>query len=105
MSGQSDRYRRTALAAAPAVAALVLAFHAPGAAQQQPCNPVIDGTFCAEQMPRSRPGAQPPMIRPIGSIGSSISSTNNTPAGTLGGISIRSGGQTCVGLLRRGACS
>jgi hypothetical protein len=104
MSGQSDRYRRTALAAAPAVAALVLAFHAPGAAQQQPCNPVIDGTFCAEQMSRSRSGAPQPMIRPIGNIGSAIS-TNTTPAGTLGGISIRSGGQTCVGLLRRGACS
>jgi hypothetical protein len=102
MSGQSHRYRQMARAAA--YAALVLAFQAPGAAQQQPCNPVIDGTFCAEQMPRSRPGAPPPMIRPIGSIGSAIS-TNTTPAGTLGGISIRSGGQTCVGLLRRGACS
>jgi len=87
-----------------AAAATLFAF-APGAAQQQPCNPVIDGTFCAEQMPRSRPGAQPPMIRPIGSIGDAISSPRNTPAGTLGGISIRPGGQTCVGLLRRGACS
>jgi hypothetical protein len=105
MSGQLNRYRRAVRAVAPAgaVAALVLALHAPGGAQQ-PCNPVIDGTYCAEQMPRSRAGAPQPIIRPIGSIGSAIS-TNTTPAGTLGGISIRSGGQTCVGLLRRGACS
>jgi hypothetical protein len=65
---------------------------------------VIDGTYCAEQMPRARTSPPPPMIRPIGSIGSAIS-TSNTPAGTLGGISIRSGGSTCIGLLRRGACN
>ena len=95
---------RTATTAAGALTALVLALHAPAAAQQ-PCNPLIDGTFCAEQMPRTRTPAPAPMIRPIGSIGSAISSPSNTPAGTLGGISIRPGGQTCVGLLRRGACS
>jgi hypothetical protein len=74
-------------------------------AQQQPCNPVIDGTYCATQMPRARTATQSaPMINPIRDLGRSITGEPTSP-GTLGGISFRSGGTTCIGLLRRGNCS
>ncbi len=43
-------------------------------------------------------------MSPIQDIGSAISLGSNSP-GTLGGISFRSGGTTCIGLLRRGNCS
>jgi hypothetical protein len=75
------------------------------AAQQQPCNPVIDGTYCATQMPRAGTSTQSRIsMSPIQDIGSAISLGSNSP-GTLGGISFRSGGTSCIGLLRRGNCS
>jgi hypothetical protein len=73
------------------------------AVAQRPCNPVIDGTYCAEQM---RSGGSRPSgvsMNPIQDFGRSISGTPTSPA-TLGGISVR-GGSTCIGLLRRGACN
>jgi hypothetical protein len=89
-----------------AVAAAVLAT-APHASTiaQQPCNPVIDGTYCATQMPRGSTWSPQsgPMMNPISDLGRSISGEPTSPA-TLGGITIR-GGQTCIGLLRRGACN
>ena len=88
-----------------AAVACVLVF-LPFAAAQQPCNPVIDGTYCATQMPRTGTSAQQPRISmsPIQDIGSAISLDSSSPA-TVGGISIRSGGTTCIGLLRRGNCN
>jgi hypothetical protein len=70
----------------------------------QPCNPVIDGTYCAEQLPRQRvyTTSRPPM-KPIENIGSAISAGSDTP-GTLGGIMYRGDGTNCIGLLRRGTC-
>jgi hypothetical protein len=74
-------------------------------AQQQPCNPVIDGTYCSTQMPRGAGSSQSRIsMNPIQDIGSAISVGSTSP-GTLGGISFRSGGTTCIGLLRRGNCS
>jgi hypothetical protein len=72
---------------------------------QQPCNPVIDGTYCATQMPRQAPSTRQSGVTmsPIEDLGSAISGTPTSPA-TLGGISFR-GGTTCIGLLRRGACN
>jgi outer membrane lipoprotein SlyB len=93
--------RRHALAAG--IAAAMLAASPAGA---QPCNPLIDGTYCATQMPRGQSTTQQPRVemRPIQDLGSAITGSNS-PA-TLGGISIRgSGGGTCIGLLRRGACN
>jgi len=100
-SGQIGRiWRATLLGAAAAFVLLPLAV-----AQQQPCNPLIDGTYCATQMPRTRtPTQSAPMINPIQDLGRSISGDPSSP-GTLGGISFRSGGTTCIGLLRRGSCS
>jgi hypothetical protein len=95
---------QAALRVAQACAAAVLWLVPHASAMAQNCNPVIDGTHCATQMPRgsaaSRPGAA---MNPIRDLGSSISGTPTSPA-TLGGISFR-GGTTCIGLLRRGSCN
>jgi len=72
---------------------------------QQPCNPIVDGTYCATQMPKNvsssssssglRPIQGPSQLVPSSSVGGS-------PA-TLVGISFQGNGR-CVGLLRRSAC-
>lgn len=101
MEPSSHGWKRIAQAAALAACCSI-----PAAAPlaQQPCNPVIDGTYCAEQMPRSGASARSNVtMNPIRDFGRSISGTPTSPA-TLGGISVR-GGTTCIGLLRRGACS
>jgi hypothetical protein len=88
-----------------AAAAIWLALQ--GAAITQDCNPVIDGTYCATQMTRPRTTWTPqsaPIMNPIRDLGSAMTVGTDTP-GTLGGFSIRSGGTTCIGLLRRGSCS
>jgi|SRR5262245_32369063 len=70
----------------------------------QPCNPAIDGTYCAEQMGK----------RPSGGVTASRSNPNlggdffsivreNDPA-TFGAITF-SGGSRCIGLLRRSNCN
>jgi hypothetical protein len=97
------RTDRLAWRLAAAAAVLVSTPHASSIAQQ-PCNPVIDGTYCATQMPRGSTAAQSgPMMNPIRDLGRSITGEPTSPA-TLGGISFR-GGTTCIGLLRRGACN
>jgi hypothetical protein len=83
-----------------------LAFDSPAVAQ--PCNPVIDGTYCAEQIPkrttRSRTTSQPSAkMQPIQPIRDPSSAYQDTP-GTFGGISFSKTGERCVGLMRRGRC-
>jgi hypothetical protein len=87
-----------------ALAAAALSLALQGLAAAQPCNPVIDGTYCAEQLPRQRvyTSSRPPM-KPIEDIGRSISVGSEAP-GTLGGIMYRGDGTNCIGLLRRGTC-
>ena len=101
----SHRQDRLAWRVAQATAAmmLLLLWHAPAAAQK--CNPVIDGTYCETQMPKGGVSStrSPVTMRPIEDIGSSISTSSNSPA-TLGGISF-SRGSNCIGLLRRGVCN
>lgn len=47
------------------------------AATAQPCNPVIDGTYCATQMPRTNSPSQSRVtMTPIQDIGSAISSSS-----------------------------
>ena len=73
-------------------------------ASAEPCNPVIDGTYCATQVIRKRDepisGSK---LAPMQGIARDIGPWTDQPA-TLGGITFR-GGETCIGLLRRGACS
>jgi hypothetical protein len=91
------------LAAAIAVVATLLAL--PGSPTAQTCNPVIDGTYCATQMPRTGASTTSrPAIRPVSDFSNAFSVGSGAP-GTFAGISFQSGGTTCIGLLRRGACN
>jgi hypothetical protein len=69
----------------------------------EPCNPIVDGFYCATQMPKSAT-ATPSRVtmNPIQDFGSAIS-TNQSSVATLGSISFRDD-STCIGLLRRGSC-
>ena len=77
----------------------------PGApAPAQPCNPVIDGTYCAEQgVRRSNAGRSDGTFGTMQGIARDIGPWQDQP-GTLGAITFR-GNQTCMGLFRRGTCS
>lgn len=72
----------------------------------EPCNPVIDGTYCASQpvRPRDTSGGSASSLRPIeaplGSLGRSL----DQPA-TVGAMTFRGNGVHCIGLLRRGVCN
>jgi hypothetical protein len=79
-----------------------------GFAHAEPCNPIIDGTYCATQMPRNvgstsssssrmRPIEDMSRLLPSGTVGSS-------QPGTLVGISFQGNGR-CAGLLRRSVCN
>ena len=88
------------------IALLILA--APASAQ--PCNPVIDGTYCATNSSRSWDRSTGrPTFAPMETIGDDLS-TGADPTGadtpaTLGAITFRGNGTRCIGLLRRGTCN
>lgn len=71
----------------------------------EPCNPAIDGTYCATQMParRSNDTLKSVTITPMPSLGSDLSYANDRPA-TFGAIVI-SGGRKCAGLFMREKCN
>jgi hypothetical protein len=80
----------------------------PSPAKTEPCNPIIDGTYCATQMPKGRAGgvSSSKDMNPIRSLGSDFGA--NTPQdqpGTLGSISFRGGGNRCFGTIVRSRCS
>jgi hypothetical protein len=74
-------------------------------AQSQPCNPVIDGTYCASQMPKAAaPSANRGVsFNPIQNMGQDLLSDRREDPVTFGAISFR-GGENCIGLMRRGQC-
>ena len=75
------------------------------AASAQPCNPVIDGTFCADASSRSTVSPNPrPTFDSFQSMGQDLSSFGDPPIGTLGAITFKGGGTRCIGLLNRGTC-
>jgi hypothetical protein len=87
------------------VAVLLLMLGVP--AMAQPCNPVIDGTYCAEEASRRANRATSPTgLPPIRNIADDFSPGQDPeqPA-TLGAITFRGNGTRCIGLLRRGACN
>jgi Protein of unknown function (DUF3551) len=69
-----------------------------------PCNPLIDGTYCATAAGGfGAGGAAPPSgMAPIQSISSDLAIGTDPPA-TLGAINF-SGGSTCMALFRRMTC-
>jgi hypothetical protein len=95
---------RCGWAIVPVLAAAVLVT-ARASAAEEPCNPIVDGTYCATNMPKksgyvsSSSGmtglADYSRLVPSAAVG-------GTP-GTLIGIGTQ-GNRTCFGLLRRSAC-
>jgi len=86
--------------------AAVLLILPAAAGAEEPCNPIIDGTYCATNMPKKSG-----YVRSSGSSMTGLedysrlvpsSAVGGTP-GTLIGIGTR-GERTCFGLLRRSAC-
>jgi hypothetical protein len=84
----------------------VLAGAAAASALAQPCNPVIDGTYCATQPnPRLKwSTSSGGYFPPIQGIADDVVGPSFEQPATLGAITFR-GGQTCIGLFRRGACN
>ena len=74
-------------------------------AADEPCNPIIDGTYCATNMPKNRGQARSSGgMTPLEDYSRLVPSAalGGTP-GTLIGIGTQ-GNRTCFGLLRRSAC-
>jgi Protein of unknown function (DUF3551) len=63
-----------------------------------PCNPVINGTYCA-----TAGGATSQSIAPIQSLSSDLAIGTDPPA-TLGAITFNSNGTNCIALFRRMSC-
>ena len=73
----------------------------------EPCNPIIDGTYCATQMPKVRSGSTSSnSLRPIEDRSTLMPSSgiSGNPPATLFGLSFQ-GSESCVGILRRSACN
>lgn len=74
---------------------------------EQPCNPIIDGTFCATQMPKKKVNSaySSDRMRHIQDMSRTMpsNSVGSSQPATLGGISLQ-GKSRCVGLLRRSDC-
>ncbi len=89
------------------VALALIAIMLPGPGKAEPCNPIIDGTYCATQMPKGRAAQLSSKdMNPIRSIGGDFgSNTSQDQPGTLGSISLRGGGDRCFGTIVRGRCS
>ena len=93
----------------PVIARMVLAAVWSGVvgapALAEPCNPLIDGTYCATQTIRRDNDGRSSGVRlsPIQGIARDIGPYTD-PTATLGAITFR-GSETCIGLFRRGACS
>ena len=76
----------------------------PDASQAQPCNPLVDGTYCASAAANSASAAQAvASLGPMQSVSSDLSIGGDPPA-TLGAITFNGSGLSCIGLFRRTSC-
>jgi len=86
----------------------ILAVILVASAHAQPCNPVIDGTYCASQPDPDLVGGDSGS-NPLGSARVGLGTDPTQPGlydmpATLGAITF--GGETsCIGLLRRARCN
>lgn len=76
-----------------------------GPATAQPCNPAVDGTYCAENGVRPRPDTSLGSTSRQGiDLDWAFKSSTGDSAGTLGAITFGSDGSRCIGLIRRVNC-
>lgn len=98
---------KAALIPGALVSALAVLPHAGIVLAQQPCNPIVDGTYCATQggKPRaSSGGGSANSLPPIGSIAGDLFPDEDRP-GTLGAITFQGYGTRCIGLMRQSKCN
>lgn len=69
----------------------------------QPCNPAIDGTYCAEQTGKRPSGAATTATQNPSPGDDFFSLVRDNGPATFGAITF-SGGTRCVGILRRSSC-
>ena len=69
----------------------------------QPCNPAIDGTYCASE-PRPSPRSTTSADKRFESLGAGLSAQQYDQPATLGMLTFKGDGTRCIGLLRRGRC-
>lgn len=86
------------------VTIIIVALFSPVIAQ--PCNPAIDGTYCASQSnPRLSRTQGSARANPSFGGGDFFSIVQENNPATLGAITFQSDGTRCVGLLRRSRCN
>ena len=75
-------------------------------AAEEPCNPIIDGTYCATNMPKNRGQVRSSHgMTPLEDYSRLVpSAAVGGTAGTLIGFGSQ-GDRTCFGLLRRSNCN
>jgi len=95
----SARRRSSTISVCAAGLALLIA---PAALAQRPCNPAIDGTYCATAGIRNPVSTDTPTRRDTGFGGISGAGFYEQPA-TLGAVTFGSSGR-CIGLVRRVNC-
>ena len=101
------RYFAFAIVAATASAAsnTGLLAQLPTSTAPEPCNPVIDGTYCATQGGRlSDQTTDSANMESIQSLSGDLSLGQSSIA-TFGGISVSGNNTVCLGLLRRESCN
>ncbi|HUZ32554.1 MAG TPA: hypothetical protein VMV19_10720 [Xanthobacteraceae bacterium] len=77
----------------------------PASITAEPCNPAIDGTYCATQGGRASRGASSSVnMGSIQSLSNDLSLGQDSPA-TFAGVSFSSSSTTCIGLFRRASCN
>jgi hypothetical protein len=100
---------KSAAALAGAIAlAFIAADTAPRSlAQPRPCNPAIDGTYCAEAGGGGAPGSPSDARRAISdlSLGGALGGALYDKPATLGAITFGIDGSRCIGLIRRLSCT
>jgi hypothetical protein len=86
-------------------AAMLAASVTCAAAADEPCNPIIDGTYCATNMPKNRGYVRSSSgMTPLEDYSRLVpSAAVGGRPGTLIGIGTQ-GNRTCFGLLRRSVC-
>ena len=76
----------------------------PTGAVHEPCNPVIDGTYCATQGGRLSDSSSSISMAPIQSLSGDLSLGQSNP-GTFAGITLTGNNTICIGFLRRASCN
>ena len=87
------------------VLAMVVTVTLAASGHAQPCNPAIDGTYCASQSRNVPSVSSSPMADSRISLSADIAQPGlyDQPA-TLGAITFNGDGTRCIGLLRRAGC-